>query len=614
MTDQVENISERNGQKRGAVLVFGPDAKELVKKPSFITLMKKNLLKVSGVIIDDLRPEFSELLPDAHVFGIDESDALNGVLAHGQSFVLKLFETADGKLKLENVHQLATVLTDRFLNMKRFLQNATLMHPFIFVGCDMHFLAQFDSLFPKTNQSRFKCHDLASLEGSFTLFDVGPKPKTGLKGCRLENIGPHKSLEMTFDPQWNVIIGDNGTGKTHLLRALGVATGLDPIDNLGPSILNKLFDLLRLKSETGRVSLESPVHHGHIRFSAQSADQKNLNAAAYASFLAQGHLVIGLGSPRTINPDPPYTNGFSTNRPLLSDLLPLITEQEDARMVNLQKWIVRMDHHIKTKKDIEPKEDDILMRLYKTIEALADGVHFEIKGVDPLTERVIVKTADGEFGLSQASQGMRSLFSIVGILAQRLYEVFGHLDAPAIMLIDEIDTHMHPKWQLGLGQRLMKAFPNVQFIVTSHSPLMVSGLKSTQVHRLWRDKEGELRYLAHLAEGTTIGKPEDLLTSSLFGLESALDPETTAKLKKYRELSIKDDDRSNDEDKRYWSLHEELEGRVPLPADNRLLADAQSLLARLAEEGLPDLFPNAEKEIETLIRRIHQELSVKGQS
>ena len=66
----------------------------------------------------------------------------------------------------------------------------------------------------------------------------------------------------------------------------------------------------------------------------------------------------------------------------------------------------------------------------------------------------------------------------------------GWQEKPAILLIDEIENHLHPTWQRRVIPALLDHFPNLQIFATTHSPFVVAGLKSGQVHLLNRDENG----------------------------------------------------------------------------------------------------------------------------
>ena len=147
---------------------------------------------------------------------------------------------------------------------------------------------------------------------------------------------------------------------------------------------------------------------------------------------------------------------------------------------------------------------------------------------------------------------------------QRLYEVFGQDEDPtqryALILMDEIDAHMHPLWQRTLISHLMDEFPNAQFIASTHSPLVVGGLPAEQVVRFARDKEGKAVTLP-MAPDVTFGYTDQILTSDLFNLSTTLGAPTEKKMKRYYALDeMENRDEHQEEHER---LRQELMARVP---------------------------------------------------
>lgn len=102
---------------------------------------------------------------------------------------------------------------------------------------------------------------------------------------------------------------------------------------------------------------------------------------------------------------------------------------------------------------------------------------------------------DGEtLNVSQLSQGEKSMMALVGDIARRLAMMNPALENPlqgnGIVLIDEVDLHLHPKWQRSLIAQLTATFPNCQFLLTTHSPLVISDSKDVLVYVM---DDGELR-------------------------------------------------------------------------------------------------------------------------
>lgn len=98
--------------------------------------------------------------------------------------------------------------------------------------------------------------------------------------------------------------------------------------------------------------------------------------------------------------------------------------------------------------------------------------------------------------VAQLSQGEKSLMALVGDIARRLAMLNPALENPlagdGIVLIDEVDLHLHPSWQRSLCDRLIETFPNCQFVLTTHSPLVIGDCQNILVYTL---NNGELRRL-----------------------------------------------------------------------------------------------------------------------
>lgn len=104
------------------------------------------------------------------------------------------------------------------------------------------------------------------------------------------------------------------------------------------------------------------------------------------------------------------------------------------------------------------------------------------------TPTMIVEKDGEELDVNQLSQGEKSLLALVGDIARRLAILNPSLDDPlqgeGVVMIDEVDLHLHPKWQHDLIDKLVRTFPNVQFILTTHSPLIVSDSPNILVYSL----------------------------------------------------------------------------------------------------------------------------------
>ncbi len=156
-------------------------------------------------------------------------------------------------------------------------------------------------------------------------------------------------------------------------------------------------------------------------------------------------------------------------------------------------------------------------------ELLDKTVNIELKGAELLFEEKNKK----ELKFDQLSEGFKSITIFVVDLLFRLQKISGDnsdvFQTSAIVVIDEIDLHLHPKWKQTIVSKLRSTFKNIQFIFTTHSPTIIQGASDDAIiFRVFRDEDGITRVtdkyyrkdLNHMMLNT-------LVTSSLFSLESA---------------------------------------------------------------------------------------------
>ncbi|WP_296238594.1 AAA family ATPase [Psychrobacter sp. UBA5136] len=136
-------------------------------------------------------------------------------------------------------------------------------------------------------------------------------------------------------------------------------------------------------------------------------------------------------------------------------------------------------------------DDKLLSSVRQSIEFFTSfkNIHIRRQG----TPTMIVEKDGEELDVNQLSQGEKSLFALVGDIAHRLALLNPSLDNPlegeGVVMIDEVDLHLHPKWQHDLIDKLVATFPNVQFILTTHSPHVISDRNDILLYSL---DDGEL--------------------------------------------------------------------------------------------------------------------------
>ncbi|HEX8699150.1 MAG TPA: AAA family ATPase, partial [Myxococcaceae bacterium] len=195
--------------------------------------------------------------------------------------------------------------------------------------------------------------------------------------------------------------------------------------------------------------------------------------------------------------------------------------------------------------------------------------------------RVEVLTPYGWVAMRDLSLGYRTLIAWMVDLASRLFERYPEssnpLAEPAVVLVDEIDLHLHPKWQRQLIGYLTERFPNTQFIVTAHSPLVVQSATDANIVVLRR--EGDHVVIDNDVESIRGWRVDQILTSDLFGLETARPPQLEELLKERTALLSKPRLTREDE-----ARLQELETAIgPLPAgETSTEREALELIQRAA--------------------------------
>lgn len=182
--------------------------------------------------------------------------------------------------------------------------------------------------------------------------------------------------------------------------------------------------------------------------------------------------------------------------------------------------------------------DRLLSEVREAIELFTDfkNIRIERKG----TPKMVVEKDGEKLDVNQLSQGEKSLLALVGDIARRLAILNPNLENPlqgeGVVLIDEVDLHLHPKWQQNLIDKLTKTFPNVQFILTTHSPHIVSDNPDVLVYIL---DNGELR-----PYNNAYGEDVNTLLNGVFGV-SEFTPEIAEQFTEVRRaISHKELDRA----------------------------------------------------------------------
>ena len=162
-------------------------------------------------------------------------------------------------------------------------------------------------------------------------------------------------------------------------------------------------------------------------------------------------------------------------------------------------------------------------------------------GVEPVRDRGYVEFVDGSdrVSLHELSDGYQSVTAMVADIAFCTMEVKPTIkDAEGVVLLDEIEVHLHPRWKMTIIERLRRCFPRLSFIVTTHDPLCLRGLHQGEIAVFRRTTDGQMDLLREIPDLDGY-RADQLLTSPLFDLTTTRGPQTEVDRKRYQQLLAK---------------------------------------------------------------------------
>ena len=308
----------------------------------------------------------------------------------------------------------------------------------------------------------------------------------------------------------NVFIGINGVGKSSILDCLAI-------------LLSRYTSPVQYPSTSGRLFREEDIKHGcqetcnEITVKTQTGDvtwslakqQKKRSKNSSTDLTQLRKLIESTHDQLSGNPDFNLTVmvHYCVNRAVIDIPLRVRKKHSLERVTayegSLHGTQINFNHFFqwfRKWEDLENEErrDDANYTNHQ-LEAVRQAIYSLIPGLSDLRIRrsplrMTVKKKERELNVNQLSDGEKCLLAMVGDLARRLAIANPGLEEPlegnGIVLIDEIELHLHPQWQREVIPALNKTFPNCQFIVTTHSPQVISHVKPEGIHIIENTDEG----------------------------------------------------------------------------------------------------------------------------
>ena len=408
--------------------------------------------------------------------------------------------------------------------------------------------------FPSIDASTFK-RTLSRIQqyrfkvGEITVSEVIEKSPLSIQRLKLTNISHFSSVNIDLSKRVICLIGENGSGKTTLLRT--IVFGLIGFSNehFVPEDINKFNNLLKInKASKNQIKYED---FGIIEL---EYNRNKKNTIKFTPLLIEGvdenGQLRGANDVEIDDSDSDFdalddNNNFKSlvisfaqtkhderrdieikdkSKGSVIDIYSLLYNAADSSFGEIQNWIAETFSITHDKDELAKKEKDKIV-INKAFELMSQIIGETLLLGDIETQKntfPLVKTPDSPEGipLDLVSQGYENLIGWVGFLMKRLSEVehenTDFTQRPAICLIDEIDTYLHPKWQSKILSVLITAFPNVQFIVTTHSPYVVGSIPNDTVSIYICKKENNINEVELFDDFTAYGANISRLSRKLF--------------------------------------------------------------------------------------------------
>lgn len=351
-----------------------------------------------------------------------------------------------------------------------------------------------------------------------------------IRKIEMLNFKGFQKKEVTFNSQLTVAIGNNTAGKTTLLNAIQVGLGayLQSLKSLrgGKGFRRNFVESDRFlrydndkkdyfpNEDLPRISIDAIIYRSS-EFGANGVKLLPKEVSWYREFTKSGitthnqecagkliRIVNEIEARRENNEDNavlPLVLSFGTNRidaqfkqsrkvierqQRIEKAYKAALDSDQVDFAGALDWLRRYDKSLKDGKEFEGTREAFYQALSIAIPTLSeiDIDNDEIEAVVSIPG----KTPERHH-YSYMSDGLKSMINIVSEIAYRCIELNGFLGynavnyTPGVVLIDEADLYLHPIWQKTVLRDLMAAFPNIQFIVTTHSPFIVQSLRQGEL-------------------------------------------------------------------------------------------------------------------------------------
>ena len=464
-------------------------------------------------------------------------------------------------------------------------------------------------------------------------------PNLNLQTLKLRDYRCFEALDIDFHPRLTVLVAANGTGKTSVLDAIAVAFG--PYVGAFDEAMGKHFEASDIRLFRARETFSREMEYApqgvRLEASGSIPDSSNYSASEDHPPSIWSRALTGPTKAKTTIKDAKALIDYgkrlqeAVRTPGKEVLLPLLAYYGTGRLwqqkkLMASKKIQRTSRTIGYADCLDPassykafvewfrywnlnaketriKAQEIGQRFTHAefegyIQSVSGAVNACLAPAGwrdieySFTEDALVAHHDqfGQLPVALLSDGIRNMIGMIADIAFRATKLNGHLGSaaaaftPGIVLIDEVDMHLHPEWQQVVLQNLTHAFPAMQFIVSTHSPQVLTSVDASCIRRLCQTINPETGAIASVVEHVTIqtcGVSSADLLARIMGVDPVPDVLEARRLADYQALIQQNQHQTNDGQALREQLEQHFGGDHPVIRECERLIRLQSFKQRL---------------------------------
>ncbi|CAB5571763.1 AAA family ATPase [Providencia hangzhouensis] len=435
-----------------------------------------------------------------------------------------------------------------------------------------------------------------------------------LKTLTLDNYRGFKHFTGEFEPDVNILVGLNGTGKTSLLEAISIAYG-QFMSGFGTSTDRGIHisetHLARINVGNDEFSMEYQIP---CRISASTAEPHNteypMNWERFRNSVKKNTKTTIVREQKNsaqflqkmvqegANPTLPVVAYYGTDRLFNQNIGPtkkMPKLSNASRLEGYTDWLkprTSYGHFVNWlyHETMASFERELEIQEQRHSSSLVKSNHFQAR-LDELQQALnqvllpsgwsnvrysskagqIVAThkKQGDVPINLLSDGVRNILGLIADIAYRAIKLNPHIgngilkSVEGIVLIDEVDMHLHPQWQQHIVKSIQAAFPKIQFILTTHSPQVLGNVAAINIKLIKQTSEGYYT-LENPAQSYGLSSNDildEVMNTDVVNEQLSRNQDVFAKLESINTLIA--DKKYSEAEEQIQRLEEEIEGEIP---------------------------------------------------